>query len=70
MSGEFVPPIPRRTLYSLQYSMLPAERTPVGELWERLNQNKLSTHVPNSLSSLNIGRGIPNGGSRMTSRES
>jgi phosphatidylinositol glycan class Q protein len=67
LSGEFVPPIPRRTLYSLQYSMLPAERTTVSELWERLNENKLSAHMPNGLSSLNGGRGIPNGNSRKTS---
>jgi phosphatidylinositol glycan class Q protein len=37
-SGEFVPPIHRRTLYSLQYSMLPAERATVSELWERLHE--------------------------------
>ncbi|KAH7085248.1 N-acetylglucosaminyl transferase component-domain-containing protein [Paraphoma chrysanthemicola] len=36
-SGEFVPPIHRGTLYSLQYSMLPTERATIGELWERLN---------------------------------
>jgi phosphatidylinositol glycan class Q protein len=36
-SGEFVPPIHRGTLYSLQYSMLPAERATIGELWERLH---------------------------------
>ncbi|KAH8727078.1 N-acetylglucosaminyl transferase component-domain-containing protein [Phaeosphaeriaceae sp. PMI808] len=35
-SGQFVPPIQRRTLYSLQYSMLPKERAGVGELWERI----------------------------------
>lgn len=35
-SGQFVPPIHRRTLYSLQYSMLPAERATVSELWEQL----------------------------------
>lgn len=42
-SGEFVPPIHRRTLYSLQYSMLPAERATVSELWERLNETDTST---------------------------
>lgn len=33
-SGQFVPPIHRRNLYSLQYSMLPARRVAPGELWE------------------------------------
>lgn len=37
VSGQFVPPIHRRNLYSLQYSMLPARRAGVSELWKRLN---------------------------------
>jgi phosphatidylinositol glycan class Q protein len=40
-SGQFVPPIHRRTLYSLQYSMLPANRATVEELWQRLNEKEL-----------------------------
>jgi phosphatidylinositol glycan class Q protein len=40
-SGEFVPPIHRRTLYSLQYSMLPADRASVSELWEKLNEKEV-----------------------------
>lgn len=39
-SGQFVPPIHRRNLYSLQYSMLPAERVGVRELWERLSEGE------------------------------
>lgn len=35
-TGQFVPPIHRKTLYSLQYSMLPAKRIPVTELWSML----------------------------------
>ena len=46
-SGEFVPPLHRQTLYSLQYSMLPARRANVNELWERLHKNGASPHVPN-----------------------
>ncbi|KAJ4365614.1 pig-Q [Neocucurbitaria cava] len=38
-SGQFVPPIHRRDLYSLQYSMLPATRTSVGELWKKLTES-------------------------------
>ncbi|KAK4992479.1 pig-Q [Elasticomyces elasticus] len=36
VTGRFVPPIHRRNLYSLQYSMLPARRVGVGELWRML----------------------------------
>lgn len=38
VTGRFVPPIHRRNLYSLQYSMLPAQRVGVAELWERLKE--------------------------------
>ncbi|KAF1973442.1 Gpi1-domain-containing protein [Bimuria novae-zelandiae CBS 107.79] len=34
--GETVPPIHRRNLYSLQYSMLPAKRVGIAELWQQL----------------------------------
>lgn len=36
VTGRFVPPIHRKSLYSLQYSMLPAKRVPVGQLWSML----------------------------------
>lgn len=35
-TGGFVPPLHRRNLYSLQYSMLPAQRVGIAELWARL----------------------------------
>lgn len=38
VSGQFVPPIHRKNLYSLQYSMLPARRVGVGELWRLLSE--------------------------------
>lgn len=38
IGGQFVPPIERRDLYSLQYSMLPAIRVSISELWNRLNE--------------------------------
>lgn len=40
-SGQFVPPIHRRNLYSLQYSMLPATRVSIGELWTRLTEKPM-----------------------------
>jgi phosphatidylinositol glycan class Q protein len=36
LTGRFVPPIHRKSLYSLQYSMLPAKRIPITELWWKL----------------------------------
>lgn len=37
VTGRFVPPIHRKNLYSLQYSMLPATRAGIIEMWEALN---------------------------------
>lgn len=39
VTGRFVPPIQRQSLYSLQYSMLPAKRVTVVELWHMLHGN-------------------------------
>lgn len=39
VSGQFVPPIHRKNLYSLQYSMLPVRRVGIGELWKLLNED-------------------------------
>lgn len=40
VTGRFVPPIHRKNLYSLQYSMLPARRAGILELWARLTAAK------------------------------
>lgn len=32
-TGQFLPPIHRKSLYSLQYSMLPARRAGILEVW-------------------------------------
>ncbi|KAI1352066.1 N-acetylglucosaminyl transferase component [Xylaria sp. FL0043] len=37
VTGRFVPPIHRKNLYSLQYSMLPARRAGIMDIWEALN---------------------------------
>ncbi|KAF2459497.1 N-acetylglucosaminyl transferase component-domain-containing protein [Lineolata rhizophorae] len=42
-SGRFVPPIHRKNLYSLQYSMLPARRAGILELWSKLTEKLPST---------------------------
>lgn len=39
VSGQFVPPIHRKNLYSLQYSMLPVQRVGIGELWQLLKED-------------------------------
>lgn len=36
MTGKLVPPIDRKNLYSLQYSMLPARRPGIWEMWGAL----------------------------------
>jgi phosphatidylinositol glycan class Q protein len=37
LTGKFVPPINRKNLYSLQYSMLPARRAGIMEMWEAVH---------------------------------
>ena len=37
LTGKFVPPLNRKNLYSLQYSMLPARRAGVMEMWDAVN---------------------------------
>lgn len=62
VSGQFVPPIHRRNLYSLQYSMLPAERASIGGLWKELTErNQRPSHVPNGYAMVPLRKGILNG---------
>lgn len=42
-TGQFVPPIHRKNLYSLQYSMLPAQRAGIVEVWTRLTEKSTKT---------------------------
>ena len=42
VTGRFVPPIHRRNLYSMQYSMLPAHRAGMFEVWSRLMEKSTS----------------------------
>ncbi|KAK5126251.1 hypothetical protein LTR85_010486 [Meristemomyces frigidus] len=39
VSGQFVPPIHRKNMYSLQYSMLPVQRVSISELWQLLTSS-------------------------------
>ncbi|KAK5724108.1 pig-Q [Elasticomyces elasticus] len=44
VSGQFVPPIPRKNLYSLQYSMLPVQRVSISELWQLLRATEYAAN--------------------------
>ncbi|KAF2868970.1 N-acetylglucosaminyl transferase component-domain-containing protein [Massariosphaeria phaeospora] len=69
VSGQFVPPIHRRDLYSLQYSMLPAKRAGITELWTRLNDHEIQPKLPlNGYPTLPSRRALPNGASRRGSK--
>ncbi|KAK4166575.1 N-acetylglucosaminyl transferase component-domain-containing protein [Cladorrhinum sp. PSN259] len=37
LTGKFVPPLNRKNLYSLQYSMLPARRAGIMDMWDAVN---------------------------------
>ncbi|KAL7268003.1 pig-Q [Rhizina undulata] len=43
VTGRFVPPIHRKNLYSMQYSMLPTKRAGMRELWSRLTAGPASS---------------------------
>ncbi|KAF1839678.1 Gpi1-domain-containing protein [Decorospora gaudefroyi] len=65
VSGQFVPPIHRRNLYSLQYSMLPAKRASIGELWKKLTEREQRPmHMLNGYAALPLRKEILNGKSR------
>lgn len=62
-TGRFVPPIHRKNLYSLQYSMLPAKRAGIREVWSRLNERapkRANPSLNGSLRGLN-GFGVSHG---------
>ncbi|KAJ5338440.1 N-acetylglucosaminyl transferase component [Penicillium brevicompactum] len=59
MTGRFVPPIHRRNLYSMQYSMLPARRAGMAEVWSLLTQTKKTSGGSSSSGSLGGGIGVP-----------
>ena len=52
-SGRFVPPIHRKSLYSLQYSMLPAQRPGILEVWNRLTEDSPATSNGNIQTTIN-----------------
>ncbi|KAJ4324985.1 pig-Q [Fusarium piperis] len=61
LTGMFVPPINRKNLYSLQYSMLPARRATIREMWRVLNKPRPAKKFP-----LPYIPPLPNGGRRVS----
>ncbi|KAK3385005.1 N-acetylglucosaminyl transferase component-domain-containing protein [Podospora didyma] len=61
LTGKFVPPLNRKNLYSLQYSMLPARRAGVMEMWDAVNSLPATMRraAPASLPVLPNGRKLP-----------
>jgi phosphatidylinositol glycan class Q protein len=51
-TGRFVPPIHRRNLYSMQYSMLPAHRAGMAEVWSLLTQPRKTNSGSSGSSSM------------------
>lgn len=62
-TGQFLPPIHRKSLYSLQYSMLPARRPGVGEVWRRLTEEE-EPQVNGNGNSLKVPSVVADGGLR------
>lgn len=61
LTGQFVPPINRKNLYSLQYSMLPARRATIWDMWRAVN-----AEIPQKKTfQLPIIPPLPNGAKRM-----
>jgi phosphatidylinositol N-acetylglucosaminyltransferase subunit Q len=61
VTGRFVPPIHRKNLYSLQYSMLPVRRSGIVELWELLMAEGLQVRKEAVGLNGSIKKPLPNG---------
>lgn len=62
VSGRFIPPIHRENLYGLQYSMLPAHRFGIAELWKQLNEaEKMAGKMNGTVDGSGYGPALGNG---------
>ncbi|KAL4884656.1 muts domain V-domain-containing protein [Aspergillus karnatakaensis] len=59
-TGRFVPPIHRRNLYSMQYSMLPDVRPSLAQVWTELTQVRKSSSGGSSSGSASAPGGLMN----------
>lgn len=64
LTGKYVPPIDRRDLYSLQYSMLPSRRPTVSEMWRAINTEVPTPQRKKATTVLPFIPPLPNGGRR------
>lgn len=69
LTGKFVPPLNRKNLYSLQYSMLPARRAGVLEMWDAVNSlpSPKRRTMPIVVPVLANGKRLSNNGGRIRS---
>lgn len=69
LTGKFVPPLNRKNLYSLQYSMLPARRAGVLEMWDAVNSlpSPKRRTMPTVVPVLANGKRLSNNGGRIRS---
>lgn len=67
-TGKFVPPIHRKNLYSLQYSMLPARRAGIMDTWRALTTSEAAAAAaPRKMPSFDLkmnGKRVNGGGRR------
>ncbi|KAI1826643.1 n-acetylglucosaminyl transferase component GPI1 [Xylaria intraflava] len=68
ITGRFVPPIHRKNLYSLQYSMLPSRRAGTGEIWEALNSLPAKKPVGLQSYGVTVNTGVLSGRRHMNGR--
>ncbi|KAI9843088.1 MAG: phosphatidylinositol N-acetylglucosaminyltransferase subunit gpi1 [Sclerophora amabilis] len=60
-TGRFVPPIHRKNLYSLQYSMLPARRASIPEVWTWLTEEQPAVNANGKLTAAAVPRTFGSG---------
>lgn len=63
LTGRFVPPLNRKNLYSLQYSMLPARRAGIRQMWDAITTVQPSRKpVPFAMNGRRYPSGLGGGG--------
>ncbi|KAF6829000.1 N-acetylglucosaminyl transferase component [Colletotrichum musicola] len=63
LTGRFVPPLNRKNLYSLQYSMLPARRAGIRQMWDAITTTQPSRKpVPFMMNGRRYPSGLGGGG--------
>jgi phosphatidylinositol N-acetylglucosaminyltransferase subunit Q len=63
LTGRFIPPISRDSMYQMQYTVLPRTRVAVSELWKRLTEIDIAAISPAN------GKAVPSAASRFQHRQ-